>query len=85
MLYTMATTFPPTFAGFHLGIMFTIRNASSLTSLFKFFFISVSRLVPSNSTMILIRAIPCLQFAVLLLGFFFITSYYKRVKCITPY
>ncbi len=85
MLYTMATTFPPTFAGFHFGIMFTARKALSSTSLLRLFFISVSRLVPSNSTMILIRAIPCLQFAVLLLGFFFITSYYKRVKCITPY
>ena len=85
MLYTMATTFLPTFAGFHFGIMFTARKALSSTSLLRLFFISVSRLVPSNSTMILIRAIPCLQFAVLLLSFFFITSYYKRVKCITPY
>lgn len=62
----MITTFLPTFAGFHFGIMFTARKALSSTSLLRLFFISVSRLVPSDSTTKLTRAILYLQSAVFL-------------------
>lgn len=63
MLHTMATTFPPTFAGFHFGIMFTTRNASSSISLPKLFIISASRIVPSVSTTKFTKTVPGLLLA----------------------